>query len=48
MGHIQKRLEKKLCDLKKKTFVDESGQVRKIKWGGKERLTESVINTLSV
>ena len=39
---------KKMCDQKKKTFVDDSGQVRKIKWGGKGRLTESVINTLSV
>ena len=39
---------KKLRDLKKKTFVDDSGQVRKIKWDGKGRLTESVINTLLV
>ena len=38
----------KLRDLKKKTFVDDSGQVRKIKWGGKGRLTESVINSLLV
>ena len=48
VGHIQKRLGKKLRDLKKKTFVDDSGQVRKIKWGRKGRLTESVINSLSV
>ena len=48
VGHIQKRLRKRLHDLKKKTFVDDSGQVRKIKWGGKGRLTESVINSLSV
>ena len=48
VGHIQKRLGKKLRDLKKKTFVDDRGQVRKIKWGGKGRLTESVINLLSV
>ena len=47
MGHIQKRLRKRLRDLKKKTFVDDSGQVKKIKWGGKGRLTESVINSLS-
>ena len=47
-GHIQKRLGKRLRDLKKKTFVDDSGQVRKIKGGGKGRLTESVINSLSV
>ena len=46
MGHIQKRLGKRLRDLKKKTFVDE--WVRKIKWTGKGRLTESVINSLSV
>ena len=42
--HIQKRLGKRLRDQKKKTFVDDSGQVRKIKWGGKGCLTESVIN----
>ena len=48
VGHIQKRLGKRLRDLKKKTFVDDSGQVRKIKWGGTGRLTESVINSLSV
>ena len=48
MGHIQKRLGKKLRDLKKKTFVDDSGQVRKNKWGGKGRLTEAVINSLLV
>ena len=48
VGHIQKRLGKRLRDLKKKTFVDDSGQVRKIKWGGKGRLTESVINSLLV
>ena len=34
VGHIQKGLGKKLRDLKKKTFVDDSGQVRKIKWAG--------------
>ena len=48
VGHIQKRLGKRLRGLKKKTFVDDSGQVRKIKWGGKGCLTESVINSLSV
>ena len=51
VGHIQKRLGKRLRDLKKKTFVDDRGQVRKmrkIKWGGKGCLTESVINSLSV
>ena len=48
MGHIQKRLGKRLRDLKKKTFVDDSGQVRNIKWGGKGHLTESVTNSLSV
>ena len=47
-GHIQKRLGKRLRDQKKKTFVDDSGQVRKIKGGGKGRLTESDINSLSV
>ena len=39
---------KKLCDLKKKTFVDDSGQVRKIKWGGKGHLTYAVIESLTV
>ena len=48
VGHIQKRLGKKLRDLKKKTFVDDSGQVRKIKWGGKGRLTDAVIESLTV
>ena len=48
VGHIQKRLGKRLRDLKKKTFVDDRGQVRKIKWGRKGRFTESVINSLSV
>ena len=46
MGHIQKRLGKRLRDIKKKTFVEDSGQVRKIKWGGKGHLTESVTNSL--
>ena len=44
VGHIQKCLGKRLCELKKKTLVDDSSQVRKIKWGGKGCLTESVIN----
>ena len=48
MGHIQRRLGKRLRDLKKKTFVDDSGQVRKIKCGGKGHLTESLINSISV
>ena len=33
VGHVQKCLRKKLCDLKKKTFVNDSSQVRKLKWG---------------
>ena len=48
MVHILNRLGEKMCDLKKKNFVDDSGQVRKIKLGGKGRLIESVIITLSV
>ncbi len=38
----------KLRDLKKKTFVDDSGQVRKIKWGAKGCLTDAVIESLMV
>ena len=34
VGHVQKRLRKKLRDLKKKTFVDDNGQVLKWGWGG--------------
>ena len=48
VGYIQKRLGKRLRDVKKKTFVDDSGQVKKIKWGRKGHLTETVINSLSV
>ena len=46
--HVQKRLGKKLRGLKKKTFVDDNGQVLKLKWGGRERLTDSVIDSLAV
>ena len=48
VGHIQKRIRKKMRHLKKKTFVDDSGQVRKIKWGGKGCLTNAVIESLTV
>ena len=34
VGHVQKRLGKKLRDLKKKTFVDDNGQVLRLKLGG--------------
>ena len=34
VGHVQKRLVKKLRDLKKKTFADDNRQVLKLKWGG--------------
>ena len=44
VGHVQKRLGKKLRDLKKKTFVDDNGQVLNLRWGGKGRLTNSVID----
>ena len=37
VGHVQKRLGKKLRGLKKKTFVDDNGQVLKLKWGGRGR-----------
>ena len=33
-GHVQKRLGKKLRDLKKKTLVDDNGKVLRLKWGG--------------
>ena len=48
VGHVQKCLGKKLRDLKKKTFVDDNGQVLKLKWGGRGRLTDSVIDSLTV
>ena len=48
VGHVQKRLGKKRRDRKKKTFVDNSGQVRKLKWREKARLTEPVIDSLTV
>ena len=48
VGHVQKRLGKKLRDLKKKTFVDDNGQVLRLKWGEKGRLTNSVIDGLTV
>ena len=32
VGHVQKRLGKKLRGLKKKTFVDNNGQVLKLNW----------------
>ena len=48
VGHVQKRLVKKLRGLKKKTFVDENCQVLNLKQGGRERLTESVIDSLTV
>ena len=35
-------------DLKKKTFINDSGQVRNLKWGGKGRLTDSVMDSLTV
>ena len=34
VGHVHKRLGKKLRDLKKKTFVEDNGQVLRLKWGG--------------
>ena len=37
VGHVQKRLGKKLGGLKKKTFVDDNGQVLKLKWGSRGR-----------
>ena len=37
VGHVQKCLGKKLRDLRKKTFVDDNGQVLKLKWGEGER-----------
>ncbi len=46
VGRVQKRLGKKLRDLKKKTFVDD--KVLKLKCGGKGRLTYSVIDSLTV
>ena len=48
VGHVQKHFGKKLRDLKKKTFVDDNGQVLKLRWGGKGRLTNSVIGSLTV
>ena len=48
VGHVQKRLGKKLCDLKKKTFVDDNGQVQRLKWEGKGRVTIFVIDSLTV
>ena len=48
VAHVQKRLGKKLRDQKKKTFVNDSGHVRNLKWCGKGRLTESVIESLMV
>ena len=51
IGHVQKRLGKKLRDLKKKTFVGDNGQVLGLKWGGgggEGRLTNSVIDGLTV
>ena len=48
VGHVHKRLGKKLRDLKKKTFVDDNGQVLNLRWGGKGRLTNSVIDSLTV
>ena len=47
VGHVQKHFGKKLRDLKKKTFVDDNGQVLKLKWGEKGRLTDSVIDSLT-
>ena len=44
VGHVQKHLGKKLRDLKKKTFVDDNGQVLNLRWGGKGRWTNSVID----
>ena len=48
VGHVQKGLGKKLRDMKKKTFVDDNGQVLKLKWGGRGHLTDSVIDSLTV
>ena len=48
VGHVLKRLGKKLRDLKKKTFVDHNGHVLNLRWGGKGRLTNSVIDSLTV
>ena len=48
VGHVQKRLGKKLRDLKKKTFVDDNGHVLNLRWGGKGRLTNTVIDSLTV
>ena len=41
MGQYRSASGEKMRDLKKKTFVDGSGQVRNLKWSGKGRLTNS-------
>lgn len=48
VGHVQKRLGKRLRDAKKKTYHDSEGKVLKLKWGGKGRLTEVIIDRLQV
>ena len=40
VGHVQKRFGKKLRDLKKKTFVDDNGQVLRLKWGEERTLDQ--------
>ena len=48
MGHVQKRLGKRLRDLKKKTFKDDTGRVLNLKWGGKNRFTDKTIDMLKI
>jgi len=48
VGHVQKRIGKRLRDAKKKTYHDSDGKVIKLRWCGKGRLTEAVIDKLQV
>ena len=48
MGHVQKRLGKRLRDLKKKTFKDYTGRVLNLRWGGRNRFTDKTIDMLQI